>query len=47
MSLALNIFRSDKPTLRGGPVLPMSKEDAEFWRIWNERRLERAEGAPR
>lgn len=29
----LNIYRSSNPQDMGGKVLPMSNEDAEFWRL--------------
>jgi hypothetical protein len=35
---ALRIFQSDKPSLVGVPVLPMSKEDALFWKLRAERK---------
>ena len=30
---ALRIFRTAKPSLIGAPVQPMSKIDADFWRL--------------
>lgn len=44
---ALRIFASDKPTLRFGPIQPMSQEDADFWRRRRERELERQMEATR
>ena len=35
---ALRIFQTAKPSLVGAPVLPMSKEDREFWRLLAERK---------
>jgi len=35
---ALNIHRSDKPTLRHAPLQPMSKEDRTFWQLLRSRR---------
>lgn len=35
---ALRFFSTSKPSLIGAPVQPMSKDDRNFWRIWNERK---------
>lgn len=30
---ALRIFRTASPSAIGGPIQPMSREDADFWRL--------------
>lgn len=35
---SLRIFSTAKPSLIGAPVLPMNREDEEFWRRYHERK---------
>jgi hypothetical protein len=37
---ALRIFATSRPSLIGQKLQPMSKEDAEFWRLLRNRRSE-------
>ena len=30
---ALRIWKTSSPSMVGAPVIPMSKQDAEFWRL--------------
>jgi hypothetical protein len=41
---ALRIFATGRPSLIGAPVRPMSRLDAEFWRIRAERKAAAHEG---
>jgi hypothetical protein len=34
---SLRIFSTSRPSLIGAPVLPMSKEDEDFWRLRAQR----------
>lgn len=35
---SLRIFATDKPSMIGAPVLPMSKQDQRAWQVLAERR---------
>ena len=35
---ALRIFATGNPSLVGAPVQPMTAEDAQFWRLWHQRK---------
>lgn len=40
---ALRIFHTARPSLTGARVVPMSAEDAQFWKLRRERERQRKE----
>lgn len=44
---ALRFFSTAKPSLVGAPVLPMSKQDEQFWQLLKERQQQKEQSNER